>query len=133
MGVLRHVFRDDTLYQIELFWGVLNVIFGLIGLYFVYRWGVTLLSTDDSVRRILMGEPFFTWFASNDSVILIFASAYLGFKLLYMIITTARWEINMEHTRRKLINARSRKTTNTTNVPMKKSDSQSSPVMVYAS
>lgn len=97
---------DEYVYELQLFWGVLNVIFGLLGLYFVYRWGVTLLATDDSVRRVLMGEPFFTWFASSDSFILIFAAAYLGFKLMYILITTARWEINMEHTRRRLMGAR---------------------------
>lgn len=100
-------FSDETLYQIELFWGVLNVAFSLLGLYFVYRWGVTLLSTDDEVRKILMGEPFHTWFSSDDKVILWFAAAYLGFKLLYIVISTARWEINMEHTRNRLFSVRS--------------------------
>ena len=100
------IISDANLYQIELFWGVLNVVFGLLGLFFVYRWGVTLMSTDDDVRRVLMGEPFFTWFGGNEDVILIFAAGYLGFKLLYIVITTARWELDMEKTRRRLYGVR---------------------------
>lgn len=99
-------FSDATIYQINLFWGILNIIFSVIGIYFVYRWGVTLLSTDDTVRRILMGEPFFTWFAQNDNFLFIATSLYLGFKIILILSNTARWEVSMEKTREKLAKAK---------------------------
>ena len=121
---------DEYLYEIELFWGVLNVVFGILGLYFVYRWGVTLLATSDDVRRVLMGEPFFTWFASNDELITIFAASYLGFKLMYILITTARWEINMEKTRKRLFGIRKQKAL----IPAAKAQEQKQvEVSIYAS
>lgn len=86
----------------NLMWGVLNVILSTLGLYFVYRWGVTLLSTDDSVRRVLMGEPFFTWFAQNESFLLVATAVYLAFKIILIITNTARWEIDMEQTRQRI-------------------------------
>lgn len=98
----RGLFSKTTWYQAELFWGVINVIFGLLGLYFVYRWGVTLAATDEDTRRILMGDPFYTWF-SDDDIILIFAASYLGFKLLYIVFTTAQWEMKMNRTHEELV------------------------------
>ncbi len=100
---------DEYLYEVELFWGVLNVIFGILGLYFVYRWSVTLLATDDDIREILVGEPFYSWFAKDEKVITFFAAAYLGFKLMYILISTARWEMDMEKTRKRLFGVRKQK------------------------
>ena len=124
------LFSDEKLYEIELFWGVLNVIFSVLGLYFVYRWSVTLLATNEEVRQILMGEPFYSWFASNDNVILFFAASYLGFKLMYILISTARWEINMERTRKRLYGIRKQEALISVAKPQEKQETE---VTIYAS
>lgn len=94
---------EEVVYQLEILWGVINLILSLMGLYFVYRWGVTLISTDDTVREILMGEPFATWFNKGDTAVLVVTSAYLGFKFVHILITTARWELSMEKARKSIL------------------------------
>ena len=49
-----------------------------------------------------MGDPFYTWF-SDENVILVFAAIYLGFKLLYIVFTTAQWEMKMNQTHMELM------------------------------
>lgn len=97
---------EEAIYQLNLVWGVVNIVFSLLGLYFVYRWGVTLLSTDASVRKILMGEPMASWFEAGNQLILILAAAYLGFKFTHVLISTARWELSMEKSRKDIMGKR---------------------------
>ncbi|BCU09156.1 hypothetical protein [Sicyoidochytrium minutum DNA virus] len=92
---------DQGLYQVSLVLGLFSIIFGIGSIYFVYRWGVTLLATDKSVRDVMIGAPFNQWLGSDDFLIFV-ASLYLGFKFVYVIVETARWEISMERMRKNI-------------------------------
>ena len=51
-----------------------------------------------------MGDPFADWFTSRgDTFILVAASGYLGFKFVHILISTARWELSMEKSRKDIL------------------------------
>jgi hypothetical protein len=100
--LLSRTFTKSQIYKLKLFWGVVNLIFGLLGLYLVYRWGVALLAGDDTNRKILVGEPLYTWFSNNEKVFLVLAAIYLAFRLISIVVTTIQWEQDMSRSRRGL-------------------------------
>ena len=106
----RAYLTDEVMYNLQLIWGLLNLVFSVFGLYFVYRWGVTLLATDEDVRKILMGETISRWVEGNNETIAYFAAAYLSFKFVQIFITTTSWELNMEKYRKEILRKREKRT-----------------------
>jgi hypothetical protein len=102
---MRYI-SDVGVYQLNLVLGMAELIFSLASIYFVYRWGVTLLSVGAEVRSVMIGNPFNKWIGSDDFLV-IAASAYLGFKFVLVIVQTGKWELGMEAMRKRLSTARS--------------------------
>lgn len=105
----RAYLTDEVMYHLQIIWGLLNLVFSVFGLYFVYRWGVTLLATDEEVRRVLMGDTISRWVEGNNKTIAYLAAAYLSFKFVQIFITTTSWEINMEKYRREILKKREKR------------------------
>ena len=96
---------DTAVYQLNLILGLFQLVFSLASIYFVYRWGVTLLAVGRDIRDVMIGSPFNQWIGSEDFLVFA-ASLYLGFKFIFVIFTTARWEIQMESLRKKIYKSR---------------------------
>lgn len=105
----RAFLSDEVMYNLQLVWGLANLIFSVFGLFFVYRWGITLLATGEDVRKILMGETLSKWVEGNNITIAYFAAAYLSFKFVQIFITTTSWEISMERHRKEILKKREKR------------------------
>ncbi len=67
----------------------------------MYRWGVALLSVGPEIRNLMIGSPFNQW-AGGEDFLIFAASLYLGFKFVLVVVETARWELSMEASRKRL-------------------------------
>ena len=99
MSILNRLFSPEVEYNLNVILGLIGIGFSIFGIYIVYRWSLTILTTDRSVREKLMGKPFSDWFSDDESIKL-FASVYLAYRVIRVIIATANWEVNMARKRK---------------------------------
>lgn len=82
----------EQLFVLNVVWGVFNIVLGVAGLYFVFRYAVTVLASDDYTRNLLLGE-WVAWVVGDTAVsVLVAVSLYMGFKVVLLIISAATLE-----------------------------------------
>lgn len=96
-----------SLDRLNFIWGGTNVVLSVIGIYFVYRFAVTVLVLDPENREILLGPLLAKWLPVDDTFITVLASLYIAFKTVTILISASRWEMNAS-TRDKREKSRSR-------------------------
>ena len=82
----------EQLFVLNVIWGVLNILVGIAGLYFVFRYGVTVLASGDDTRKLLLGEYVANLVGDTSIGVLVTVSLYIGFRVVYLIINTATFE-----------------------------------------
>jgi hypothetical protein len=89
-------------FALETFMAFFSLAFNAIGIYFVYRWGVTLGRVDRETKELLLGDTMAAVFR-DASLIQTVAAVYIGYKFLMFLVTAADWKQYLEHSKRKLI------------------------------
>mmetsp|Transcript_8279 Transcript_8279/g.15211 ORF Transcript_8279/g.15211 Transcript_8279/m.15211 type:complete len:104 (-) Transcript_8279:508-819(-) len=89
----------DAFFCLQVICGLFNLVLNLATIYFAYRWGVTLLATDEQTRKMLMGDQLASRFNQGDLVVTVFAAVFWGYKVVSILVTTAQWEIRMQRER----------------------------------
>ena len=70
------------------------MVLSVLGIYFVYRFAVTVLVLDPENREILLGPLLSQWLPVDDTFITVLASLYIAFKTVTILISASRWEMN---------------------------------------
>ena len=96
------MFSEEAVYTVNFLWGLLNIILGAMGLYFIYRYVVACLTLEPDARNILLGPALQKWLPVDDEFLLIMGSMYIGFKASSLLVVSARWEVNMRNMRERL-------------------------------
>lgn len=97
----------EQLFVLNVIWGFVSILIGLAGLYFVFRYAVTVLATDDATRRMLLGDWVANIVGNTTMAVLIGVSLYMGFRVVLLIVSAATWE-NWVVTEHKAINEQKR-------------------------
>ncbi len=84
--------KREQLFVLNLIWGLLNLLVGVVGLYFIFRYAVTVLASDDYTRRLLLGEWVASTVGDTTMAVLVTVSLYMGFRVVLLIISAATWE-----------------------------------------
>jgi hypothetical protein len=84
--------RRQQLFLLNVVWGVVNTLISIAGLYFVFRYAVTVLATDEYTRELLLGEWVASVVGNTATAVLVAVSLYMGFKVVLLIISVATWE-----------------------------------------
>lgn len=84
-----------SLDRLNFIWGGTNVVLSVIGIYFVYRFAVTVLVLEPENREILLGPLLAQWLPVDDTFITVLASLYIAFKTVTILIAASRWEMNL--------------------------------------
>jgi len=82
----------QQLFVLNVVWGVLNIALGVAGLYFVFRYAVTVLASDNYTRNLLLGEWVASVAGDTAFAVLVTVSLYMGFKVVLLIISAATLE-----------------------------------------
>ena len=90
-----HKFNFETLMAF------FSLISGAAGIYFIFRWGVTLGKVDEKTRELLLGETLASKL-TDITLIQTFASVYIGYLFLMFLIKAAGWKGYLEQNRLKL-------------------------------
>lgn len=93
---------ETSLLRLEFIWGVVDIALSAIGLYFIYRYAITVMVLDQEDRDILLGPVISKWVPSDDTVITVLGSAYIAFKVVTLFITSTNWETNLQKRTREL-------------------------------
>jgi len=96
----------EAFFNLQVIYGLFNLVLNLVTIYFACRWGVTLLATDEQTRKMLMGDQMASVFNRGDLVVTVFAAVFLGYKVVSILVTTAQWEIRMQHERQLVVRKR---------------------------
>ncbi len=99
MSILNSFFSPEVSYNINVILGLIGIGLSIFGIYIVYRWSLTILTTDQDVREKLMGKPFSDWFSGDESI-KIFASVYLAYRIIKVFLAAANWEASMSRQRK---------------------------------
>lgn len=86
------MFGRRELFVANVLWGFLNVLVGAAGLYFVFRYAVAVLASDDYTRRLLLGEWITGIVGDTSLAVLTTVSLYMGFRVVLLILSVASWE-----------------------------------------
>lgn len=92
-----------NVYRLNYVWGITDIILSTLGLYFVYRYVVAVLTISDDDRDILLGPAFSRWLPTTDQFITILGALYLGFRVTHLLVAGARWELSMRKQRENLV------------------------------
>lgn len=95
-------FSEQSLLRLEFIWGVTDIVLQTIGLYFIYRYCITVMVLDTEDREILLGPTVSKWVPANDELIVVLGAAYIAFKIVTLIITSTNWETALIQRTRKL-------------------------------
>jgi hypothetical protein len=77
---------------LNLIWGVLSILVGIAGLYFVYKYAVAILAVDNEMRELLLGQWLANIIGDSELLLLVGASLYLAFRVMQLIIASATLE-----------------------------------------
>jgi hypothetical protein len=80
------------LFILNVVWGVFSIVIGVVGLYFVFRYGVAVLSSGDDTRKLLLGDYVAGIVGDTEITVVITLSLYIGFRVVYLIINAATLE-----------------------------------------
>lgn len=87
---------EANLLKLEFVWGVTDIVLQTIGLYFIYRYCITVMVLDEEDRDILLGPVVSKWVPSNDTVITVLGAMYISFKIVTLLITSTNWEKSLQ-------------------------------------
>ena len=93
---------EANLLRLEFVWGVVDIVLQAIGLYFIYRYVLTVMVLDEDDRDILLGPVVSRWIPSNDLWITVLGGAYISFKVVSLFILSTNWETSLQRRARKL-------------------------------
>lgn len=93
---------EENLLRLEFVWGVVDIALQAAGLYFIYRYALTVMVLDEDDRDILLGPVISKWVPSNDTVITVLGAAYISFKAVTLFITSTNWETDLQKRTRAL-------------------------------
>lgn len=89
---------EKQLFTVDVAQAVFSIIVSLFGVYFIVRWGITLISVDKNTRDLLLGET-----ASNLMVdmntIQILVTIYVGFSFIMFMVSVVKWKRYLEQKR----------------------------------
>ena len=78
-----------------------SLAFTALGIYFVYRWGVTLGKVDKETRALLLGDAL-AGVLTDVTIIQTVVAIYVGYKFLMFLVNAADWKQYLEYYRKKL-------------------------------
>lgn len=84
--------RREQLFILNVIWGIASIVFGVAGLYFMFRYGVAVLASGDETRKLLLGDYVAGIVGNTEIGVVVFISLYMGFRAVYLIINTATLE-----------------------------------------
>lgn len=84
--------RRQQLFILNVIWGIVSVVAGIAGLYFMFRYGVTVLASNDETKKLLLGDYVAGIVGNTEIGVVVAISLYMGFKVVYLIISTATLE-----------------------------------------
>jgi len=82
----------EQVFALNVVWGVLSILLSAVALYFVQRYAVVVLSADDRTRRLLLGDWVADLVGDTATSVLVAVSLYIGFKVVYLIVSVAALE-----------------------------------------
>lgn len=94
---------DRQWFTVDVVRSSMSVIVALFGVYFIMRWGITLVVVDKPTRDLLLGETASNMM--NDmKTIQILVAIYVGFSFLVFMTNVVKWKRYLEKERIKLEN-----------------------------
>lgn len=89
-------FTFDTLHAL------FALIGGVLGIYFVMRWGITLGRVDDNSREMLLGQTLNELLTDTNTIHTIVA-IYVGVVFFKFMVAASGWKQYLESSRRRLV------------------------------
>lgn len=86
---------EENLLRLEFVWGVTDIVLQTVGLYFIYRYCITVMVLDDEDKDLLLGPVVSKWIPANDEVVVLLGAAYISFKIVSLLITSTNWEVSL--------------------------------------
>lgn len=84
--------RRQQLFILNVIWGIVSIVFGVAGMYFMFRYGVAVLASGDETRKLLLGDYVADIVGNTEIGVVVFISLYMGFRVVYLIINAATLE-----------------------------------------
>lgn len=84
--------RREQLFILNVIWGIVSIVVGVASLYFMFRYGVTVLASGDETRKLLLGDYVAGIVGNTEISVVVAISLYMGFRVVYLIINTATLE-----------------------------------------
>ena len=93
---------EENLLRLEFVWGVVDIALQAAGLYFIYRYAITVMVLHRDDRDILLGPVISKWVPTDDTVVTVLGAAYIAFKAVSLFITSTNWETDLQKRTRAL-------------------------------
>lgn len=91
---------QDHIFLLKTFQAFSTLLFGAVGMYFTYRWVITMSKVDEHTKTLLAG-PTLAPLLSNIDTLQIIGALYLGYAFFWLLMTAAGWKDYLEQFRKR--------------------------------
>lgn len=68
-----------------------SLIMSVLGIFFIYRWGVLLMKADQETKDALLGKTI-NKYIGDPSIIVIIVGVYIVFKIMAFLVSASNWQ-----------------------------------------